>query len=172
MSKTLFVSFRDQRLDIGTEGFWAFDVVSGVFLKHLVDVATAQLLVRHDAWLTDAIEHWRFNAVCGDLGLFLNDSWTPEQIATFTKLAREACDVLAKRESIPAAEIESWQMVDGDYIYRCFARGQPFVTTASAIRFGDALIQLVNGELPEPPPGTWWFFGPDESQQTMGKRNA
>jgi hypothetical protein len=32
MSKTLFVNFRDG-------GFWAFDVVSAVFLKHLIDVA-------------------------------------------------------------------------------------------------------------------------------------
>jgi hypothetical protein len=32
MSKSLFVEYRGQ-------GFWAFDVVASVFLKHLVDVA-------------------------------------------------------------------------------------------------------------------------------------
>ncbi len=40
MSKTLFVHYRDGR-------FWAFDVVSAVFLKHLIDAATSHL-EQHD----------------------------------------------------------------------------------------------------------------------------
>jgi hypothetical protein len=169
MSKTLFVYFRDRGRERGTEGFWAFDVVSAVFLKHLVDAATSHLLLQNEAWLADAIGHWRFNAVCGDCGLFLDDSWSIEQIATFTKLAREACSVLSKREEISAEEIQSWQMVEGKD-GRCFARGLPALTTASAIRLGEAIINLVNDKLPEPPPGTWWFFGTEESGATMGKR--
>jgi hypothetical protein len=162
MSQTLFVDFRD-------EGFWAFDVVSAVFLKHLIDAATSHLERQEDAWLADAIGHWRFNAVCGDCGHFLDDSWSIEQIAIFTKLAREACDVLSKRDKIPAEEIQSWEMVEGDD-GRCFARGLPAVTTASAIRLGEAIIKLVNGTLPEPPPGTWWFFATEDCGPTIRKR--
>jgi hypothetical protein len=162
MSKTLFVSFRDG-------GFWAFDVVSAVFLKHLIDAVTVHLERHSEPWLTDALPRWRFTAVCGDLGLFLDESWSPEQIATFSGLAREACDALSKREKIPAEEIQSWQIIDGDD-GRCFARGMPFVTTASAIRLGEAIIKLVNGALPEPPPGTWWFFATEESGETLRKR--
>jgi hypothetical protein len=126
---------------------------------------------RARSWVADAIEHWRFNALCGDCGLFLDDSWSVEQVATFTKLAREACHVLSKRENIPAEEIQSWQMMDGND-GRCCARGLPFVTTASAIRLGEAIIKLVSGRLPEPPAGTWWFFGTEESDLTMGKRGV
>jgi hypothetical protein len=155
MSKTLFVSFRNG-------GFWAFDVVSAVFLKHLID-ATTRYLERHDEpWLADAVAQWRFNAVCGDCGLFLNDSWSVE-------LAREACEALSNRDTIPAEDIQSWQMIDGDN-GRCFARGLPAVSTASAIRLGEAIIKLVNGTLPDPPPGTWWFFATEDSPETIRKR--
>ena len=162
MSKTLFVHWRD-------DGFWAFDAVSAVFLKHLIDAATSYLEHHDEPWLAGAVSQWRFNAVCGDLGLFLDESWSNEQIAIFTGLAREACGVLSKREKIPAEEIQSWKMIDGDD-GRCFARGLPFLTTASAIRLGEALIKLVNGTLPQPPPGTWWFFATEESGATLRKR--
>ena len=72
MSKTLFVNFRDG-------GFWAFDVVSAVFLKHLIDAANIHLERHDEPCLADAVAHWRFNAVCGDCGLFLDDSWSVER---------------------------------------------------------------------------------------------
>lgn len=53
-------------------------------------------------------------------------------------------------------------MMDGND-GRCFARGLPFVTSESAIRLGEAIIKLVNGRLPVPPPSTGWFFGTEES---------
>jgi hypothetical protein len=160
MSKTLFVDFRGN-------GFWAFDVVSAVFLRHLVDVATPYLERPDYGWLGNAVGHWRFNAVVSDCGLFLDDSWSEDQIETFTALATSACDALLKRDKIPAEEIESWQMEDG---LRCFARGLPFVTTASAVRLGRALVELVNGVLPEAPSGTWWFFSTEEAPNTIRKR--
>ena len=160
MSKTLFVSFRDN-------GFWAFDVVSAVFLKHLIDAATTYLERHNEAWLLDAVAKWRVNAVISDLGLFLDDSWSPPQLDTFTALAIAACDSLAKRDQIPAEEIESWEMADG---LRCFARGLSAVSTASAIRLGEAVVKLVNSALPDPPAGTWWFFFATDAYTTIRKR--
>ncbi len=164
MSQTLFVHYRD-------DGFWAFDVVSAVFLKHLIDAATSHLERHDEPWLADSISHWRFNAVCGDLGLYLDEAWSDEQLATFTGLARKACEALSKRDKIAADEIQSWQMLvgDGDKSH-CFARGLPAVTTASAVRLGEAIIKLVNGTLPKPPPGTWWFFATEDSGETLRKR--
>jgi hypothetical protein len=163
MSKTLFVQWRDN-------GFWAYDVVSAVFLKHLIDAATSYLGYHDEPWLQDAVQRWRFNAVCGDLGLFLDESWSVEQLRTFTGLTREACDLLSKRDRILPDEIQSWQMMDGND-GRCFARGEPFVTTASAICLGEGIIKLVTGALPEPPPGTWWFFTTEESGATLRRRD-
>jgi hypothetical protein len=160
MSRTLFVEFRG-------DGFWAFDVVVGVFLKHLIDIASLRLEEKEEAWLAEAIAAWRVDAVNADLGLFLDESWSHHQIDVFTALTQDACGSLAERESIAAEEIESWEMIDD---LRCSTRGLPSVTTASAIQLGDALVQLVNGALPAPPPGTWWFFATEECATTMPRR--
>ena len=162
MSKTLYVEFRGS-------GFWAFDVVASVFLKHLIDAASQHVESPTDVWLSDAVAKWRLNAVFTEFGLHLDDSWTPEQLKTFTTLALAACDTLSERDEIPAEEIESWQFVEDE---RCFARGMPAGTTASAIRLGQAIIQLVNGTLPVAPPGTWWFFATEDDEPTIRKRET
>jgi hypothetical protein len=145
MSKTLYVEFRGQ-------GFWAFDVLSAVFLKHLVDAAAPRVDLPSNQWLSDAIRQWRFNALVSDCGFFLDEGWTADQIRTVADVAAEACATLSKRAEIPAEEITSWEMLDD---LRVFPRGLPFVTTASASRLGRAVINLLNGCLPESPPGTW-----------------
>lgn len=160
MSQTLYAEFRGR-------GFWVFDIVSGVLLKHLVDAAVPRLGAPTQAWLSDAVARWRFNAVVSDCGLFLDDNWSAEQIRTFTELAAEACEALSKRLEITADEIASWPMVDDLSV---FPRGLPSVDTASVIRLGRAIIELVNETLPEPPPGTWWFFGTAGSARTLKKR--
>ena len=99
MSKTLFVEFRGR-------GFWAFDVVSGVFLKHLVDAATSSLAYQNQPWLADAVGQWRFNAVISDCGLFLDDAWSAEQVQVFGELAL-ASAILA------VAEVRCDEAVEG-----------------------------------------------------------
>lgn len=160
MSQTLFVKFRGG-------GFWAFDVLSAVFLKHLIEVAIPHLERPGHAWLSEAVARWRVNAVVSDFGLYLDDAWSADQITTFSALATVACDALSAREELPAEEIESWQMVED---LRCFARGLPVVKTAAVVRLGRAVIQLVNGTLPEAPPGTWWLFATENDPPTIRRR--
>lgn len=160
MSKTLYVEFRGQ-------GFWAFDVVSGIFLKHLLDVADPRIVDRPGQWLAEATSHWRFNAVCGDCGLFLDDNWSAEQVRAVRELATSACELLSQRREISAEEMSSWSLLNGEGV---FPRGYESVTTRSAIQLGQAIIQLLDGSLPEAPPGTWWFYGTEESPRTMKKR--
>jgi hypothetical protein len=124
MSKTLYVNFRDQ-------GFWAFDVVSGIFLKHLIDVAEKRIAERDEGWLSSAVRHWRFDAICSDCGLFLDDNWTGEQIQSVRELTTAACDLLSQRREISAEEMSSWSLLDGKGV---FPRGYTTITTASAGR--------------------------------------
>jgi hypothetical protein len=162
MSKTLYVEFRDR-------GFWAFDVVSGIFLKHLVDATAPRLAVQRDAWLAEAVDRWRFNAVVSDCGLFLDDDWSPEQVQSVKEIATAACNLLSNRSEISAEEMSSWPLLDGEGV---FARGYASVTTDSAIRLGQAIIQLLDGSLPEAPQGTWWFFGTEDAPRTLAKRES
>lgn len=160
MSMKLFVSFRD-------DGFWAFDVVAGVFLKHLIDAAQRHLAQQNDPWLFHAVEHWEFNAVIGDCGLFLDDDWSSEQVVIFTGLATAACAQLSQHGAISAKEFTRWTFYDGRQI---FPRGLTEVRTDALIRFGHALIDLVNESLAEPPEGTWWFLSTDDAGPTIPRR--
>jgi hypothetical protein len=163
MSKTVYVQFRGH-------DFWAFDVVSGIFLKHLIDVAAPRLAVQPEPWLAEAVERWRFIAVIGDYKVVLDDNWSAEQIRTVRELATAACDVLSNRSEISAEEMSSWPLLDGEGV---FPRGLASVTTASVIRLGRAIIQLLDGTLPEAPRGTaWWLFGTEDHPTTLGTRDG
>ena len=68
----------------------------------------------------------------------------------------DACARLAKRASIPAEEIVGWPILDNLHIV---PRGASEVDTTSIIELGRALIELVSGDLPEPPDGKIWIYG-------------
>jgi hypothetical protein len=86
--------------------FWAYDVATGVFLKHLIDEAEAS--GQSDApWLSKAVASWRVQAAITELGFTLEEAWSSAQRQTFIELAEGACKKLAARESIPAEEISA-----------------------------------------------------------------
>ena len=146
MSATVFVHFGDR-------GFWAYDIVLGVFLKHLIDAAEATGYSRAP-FLNDAVRHWRL-APIANLGFHLEKSWTPLQRQNVIAFAQEACARLATRDSIPIEEIVSWPFADGE---RLFHRGLHEVHTQPVIELGGATIALLRDELPKAPMGEAWFF--------------
>jgi hypothetical protein len=119
--------------------------------------------------LAEAVGRWRFNAICGDCGLFLDDTWSPEQVQSVRELAMAACELLSERREISADEMSSWSLLDGEGV---FPRGYASVTTESVNRLGQAIIQLLDGSLPEAPRGTWWFFGTEDAPNTLAKRQS
>ena len=162
MSKTLYVGFRGR-------GFWALDVVSGIFLKHLIDAAALCVAARREPWLSVAVEHWRFNAVVCDCGFFLDDDWSGEQVQAVRELATAACNMLSNRSAISAEEMSSWPLLDGTGVS---PRGCASIAMESVIRLGQAVIQLLDGSLPEAPPGAWWFFGAEDYPRTVAKQES
>ena len=48
-------------------------------------------------WLSEAIAHWRMNAVITDFGFFLDETWTESQIDVVTDLIKATCSVLSER---------------------------------------------------------------------------
>ena len=157
MSQTLSVHFRDT-------SFWAYDVVSSVFLKFLIDAANGQITGDSDHWLAEPIEQWRVNAVISDFGFFLDDSWSQSQIDVVIDLCRKAAGAIRSRESIPAMEIESWPMVDDQ---RIFTRGHDPVLSEPVAQFGEAVIALLENTLPKPPEDHWWLFTLDKNVNTI-----
>jgi len=101
--------------------------------------------------------------------LFLDENWSVEQIQLVGELATAACELLSKRREISAEEMLSWSLLDGEGV---FPRGCLHVTAESAIRLGRAIIQILEGSLPEAPRGTWWFFGTEDGPRTLAKSES
>src|SRR5215471_18610028 len=112
MSQTKYVDYIDR-------GFWAYDVALEVFLKHLIDAAEA-CDQAETPWLATAISKWRAAASIPDIGLTLDEGWSPAQRLKFVSLADCACARIGERISIPAEEIVSWPLLDD---LRIFPRG-------------------------------------------------
>jgi hypothetical protein len=162
VSRTAFVNY-------GDDGFWAYDVALSIFLKHLIDVAEPRAGEPDTRWLREEVASWRVIAgPCqGTYGLEIKQSWSQAQRELFVELARQVCDLMAKRETWSAKEITSWPILDDA---RIFSRGARLISTAPIIELGQAVVGLAEGTLPEPPPGTWWFFGTPEGRDTIRKR--
>ena len=162
MSQTLFIEDRGH-------GFWAFDLVAAVFLKHLIDVAAPRASAPDDQWLVKAVANWRVNAVISDFGLFLDETWSEEQIKVLIELMGKACRLLEERVGIPAKEIQAWTILND---LRIYARGFETVPTGPVVRLGQAIISLLDGSLPMAPASTWWFYGIEDSPGTVERRQA
>jgi hypothetical protein len=114
-----------------------------------------------------AISDWRSVASIADIGLTLDEGWSPAQRRSFVALADDACARLAMRESIPAEEIVSWPLLDD---LRIYPRGAAEVLTAPVVELGRAIIALISGTLPETPTGsTDWLYGTDEGRTMLGR---
>jgi len=161
MSRSLYINFRDN-------GFWAYDVPSSVFLKYLIDAATDRLATGTDQWLIATVQHWRVSAAISDLSHYAEDEWSQSQIDTVIEMCRSATDAIRWRVGIPAAEIESWPILDDQ---RIFARGHDPVPCEPVARLGDAFIALLQNKLPIPPERHWWFFTLDDNVDTISMRD-
>ncbi len=158
MSKSVYVGFRDQ-------GFWAFDVIVSIFLKHLVEVA--EPTIADNPWLAEVVHHWRVGTVIPDCsGVHLDDTWSDKQLAAIIHLFEDTCKVLEQRNIITAEEVAQWQLLDGMQI---FCRGISVFSSKSIVELGHAIILMLNGKLPPAPEGTWWWYGIDDHPKTIAR---
>ena len=140
MSKTLYVRYRG-------DGFWAYDVAVGVFLKHLIDSAMAHANKEDALWLMPCVEQWRVNAIVSDLGLHLDEEWSDAQRQTVYGLIEEACNQLEARHSIPWDAMKDWDILDGQGVR---SRGSTQFPTAPVVELAHAvkaLLSIASGDL-------------------------
>ena len=155
MSMSKYVAYGDVT-------FWAYDVALCIFLKFLIDRASLRTEPEHADWLSACIQNWQVIAVVNDYGLHFDERLSEEQIKIILCLIDRTCCELGKRDSIPAQEIESWNILDGEGI---FARGDSEFPTAPVIELGRVIQELLRGTLAPVPKSTQWFF-----DFTRGKR--
>lgn len=83
------------------------------------------------------ISEWREVASIADIGLTLDEDWSPAKRRTFVALAEDACASLATWASIPAEEIVAWPLLDD---LRIHPRGATEVLTAPIVELGRAVV--------------------------------
>lgn len=160
MSRSKYINFRDN-------GFWVYDVTSSVFLKYLIDAANERLASDADLWLREVIQQWRVSAAISDLSHYTDDQWSQSQIDTVIEICRIATASIRSRGDIPAAEVESWPILDDQ---RIFARGHDPIPCEPVGRLGDAFVALLQNTLPAPPERHWWFFTLGDKVDTIAMR--
>ncbi len=159
MSKSVYVGFRDQ-------GFWAFDVIVSILLKHLVEVAEPK--VADNQWLAEVVHQWRVGTVIPDsCGVNLDDNWSDEQVEVIVLLFEETCKMLQEQDNITAEQIAQWQLLDAMQI---FCRGIPVFSAKSIVDLCEAIILMLCGRLPPAPAGTWWWYGVEDHPRTIPRR--
>src|ERR1700677_1716164 len=126
MSKTRFVQYRG-------DGFWASDFIVSVFLKHLIDRASAHGEEKASSWLNDCISDWRVIAVVSDYGLEFDSKWSEEERQIILRLIDEACATLEAANAVSEEESASWTILDGQGIW---LRGHTRIPTAPVVEIG------------------------------------
>lgn len=159
MSKSTYVEFRN-------EGFWAYDVSAAVLLKFLVDEARAWSTHTDRAWLDLAIADWKVYVAVSDYGLPLPSDWTEAQIKVICQLLAAASKKLLTASAISDHEAQSWDVVDGGIDLR----GERRLATKPVAELGNAIAELLAGDLAVPPQGFAWSFGTSQGRSLVRAR--
>lgn len=163
MSKTVPVGFRNRQL-------WAFDVSLSILLAETVRLGQAVAASSPGSWLTPVLDTLRRHAILGaneyfDLDLTITDDQREQVLQIIADVARQ----LRHRGTITRGEAARWVVLDGHPV---IWRNAEAVDTGPIADLGDALIDLVHGTLPDPPPGTWWYFGFPDGPHTIAMRSV
>lgn len=157
MSSTATVEF-------GGRGLWAYAGSLAILLATVIKLAEDLPSDRRSSWLPDMLDTMKASAVVTDFGLVIDESWHGERVDLLATLVAKANQQLRDQATISEAEVAHWNVLDGDTVTW---RGSPIVDTAPVVDLGMAIIQLIDGTLPYPPPGTWWYYGVDGGPSTI-----
>lgn len=157
MSKSAYVEFADQ-------GFWAFDVSLSIMLAETVWVGEGLPRDQRPEWLPGSLDKLRVLAVVSDLGFLVELSWPVDGVDLLRSLLMEVSRRLTARGTLSADEVATWDVLDGDTIG---LRNAAIVDLAPVVELTQATIQLLEGTLPQAPPGTCWMYGLEGGRLTV-----
>ncbi|MBM7493311.1 hypothetical protein JOD64_004533 [Micromonospora luteifusca] len=151
MSKTVAVILDD------SHWLWAYDVSLAILAVEVLHVAEAADL-ESEPWWDDLRRDLSMAVIAqGSLGLEVPAGLTDRQREHLLELLAVAAQRLRARRHITAEEAAEHYVVDQQPV---FLRGASSVDTAPVADLAVAVINLIRGDLPPPPPGsTAWFYG-------------
>ena len=157
MTQTQSVSFDGRR-------FWAWDAALAVWLIAMMDEARRRGLDARPSWKA-YIDWWEIVAIVSDYGLRL-DEIQEGDLADFRCLAVTVNSTLAARATLPAEEIIQ-RLIKGKSTNADRYGEVDEIDAAPIARLGRAIVDLIDGSLPQPPPNDQWLFGTANSWATV-----
>ena len=156
MSKTAAVSAQGRN-------FWAYDVSISFLAHEMLAVGREYAPGPWFDQLAGALTGVAI--VAGTVGLDLEPVVQADAVESFALITCEAGARLRARGSVTQADAEARRIEGRPAIWRI--ENDPAMSTAPIVDLAHAMVELVQGRLPEPPPGTWWFLGLPTGPRTM-----
>ena len=165
MSRTVAIEYRERH-------FWAFDAALAVWLIEIVNAATSDRL-DEDPWWAGHLRQWRVATVLGaNVGHQLPHDWDEQRFAQFLDISRRTIESLRVRRSERGATLAALRGVDGETTCADRYAAQDQVDLEPIAVLGQAILDLVLGQLPQPPAGSWWYFGEGSQPATITMRDG
>lgn len=162
MTKTCPVQYQDR-------GFWAYDESLAILLYLAADMAETPAFVND--FSAPFIDQWRvLTFVGGNFAFQLDDLCADDhRRERFAELIATCRDDLQRVSHLSGSVIESWRALGERVIWRG-GQGNDVASTAPIVELATAIVQLVCGDLPQPPPEHWWFIGTSSGITTIAMR--
>jgi hypothetical protein len=158
VSKTVSISFGDR-------WFWAYDVSFSILLLEAIHVAESVPPNERAPWQDNVLDTLRMHVLLGaNVAFPLDGEWDEAQRQYVLTLIADAGQHLRQRRRITAAEAAELYVLDGEPV---FLRGADSVDTTAIADLADAIVSMVRGDLPSPPPARVWFFGVEGGPRTL-----
>jgi hypothetical protein len=154
-------------VEFGGRYLWTYDVSLSIMLAEAIWVGEELPADQRPEWLSDALDQFRVCAVVSDFAFVIDRIWLADRVGLLRSLLVEVGRRLAARGRLTVDEVATWNVLDGDTID---LRGAEVVDMAEVVELTQATIELIDGTLPEPPPGTLWMYGFPGGRSTVPRR--
>ena len=143
--------------------FWAYDVSISFLAYEILAVGREQAPGPWFDALVDALTGVAI--VGGTVGLNLEPVVEAGAVESFATIAGEAGARLRALGSVTAADAQARRVAGHPVIWRPV--DDPAMPSAPIADLAQAMIELVRGQLPKPPPDTSWYFGLPSGPRTL-----
>jgi hypothetical protein len=141
--------------------FWAYDVSISFLAHELLVVGRERAPGPWFDRLTDSLIGVAIAG--GNVGLDLEPVVEAGAVESFAAIAEEAGARLRALGTVTEADAEA-RRTEG---YPAIWRHAGEMPAAAIAELAQAMIDLLRGHLPKPPPGTWWFLGLPTGPRTI-----
>jgi hypothetical protein len=141
---------------------WAYDAALAILLARVIENVMALPTALRPVWWSQYEEELRIQATVSDL--YFDLAACPDR-AEFALLLEQASGQLLARDPVTEEEATGWKVLDDVPV---IFRGP--LETAPVAELGHALAALLKGTLPDPPSGTWWYYGAPGGRSTIARQ--